>query len=126
MIQIALGAFHVPRFSMILWFAMCKKLRTRSLLLRWGITNSSTCCLCNCDVEEIDHLFFDCPFSASAWKKVLYACKINRTGLSRRREVSWFSRKTKGRGLISKVRRVAFGASVYYLWKEKNSVIFKM
>lgn len=68
---------------------------------------------------------FNCLFSSSIWSRILQKCEIRRNCLSWRREVSWFSRKATRKSLTAKARRVDFLGSIYYIWQERNVVIFK-
>lgn len=38
--------------------------------------------------------------------------------------MSWFTKKTR-KSLLASVRKVAFYVAVYYIWMERNKVIFQ-
>ncbi|XP_050207366.1 uncharacterized protein LOC126656792 [Mercurialis annua] len=116
---------NIPRYSFITWIAIQKGLNTRNKLFRWGSVNSSRCVLCNDDSETIEHLFFHCKFSDVVWRGVLKGCGIRRDLLRWGREISWFTRKFKGRNLRNRLCRLAFCAAVYYIWIERNDAVFK-
>ncbi|XP_022874167.1 uncharacterized protein LOC111392993 [Olea europaea var. sylvestris] len=51
---------------------------TQSKLLRFGLVQSMSCVLWGCSMEDLDHLFFTCPFSERVWhalhaKSLVYA-----------------------------------------------------
>lgn len=58
--------------SLCMLRALKKKMPTRSLLKRLNITDLDSCVLCNQNSETVEHLFFECPFSAYLWK----LCKL--------------------------------------------------
>ncbi|XP_050232971.1 uncharacterized protein LOC126681477 [Mercurialis annua] len=117
-------AHIVPRHSFITWMVIQRGLKTRDKLFRWGTVDNPNCSLCNCCVETINHLFFSCIFSSEVWKKVLFACAINRPPLVWNREISWFTRKYGGKNTSTKIRRLAFCSTVYHIWLERNNTIF--
>ncbi|XP_050233004.1 uncharacterized protein LOC126681506 [Mercurialis annua] len=77
-----------------------------------------------CNVETVEHIFFDCPVSKSILRDVLKACCINRDVCSWRGECSWFSMKAVGRGCLAKVIRTAFISTIYNIWRGKNCIVF--
>ena len=123
--RILWGQMHIPRHSFICWLAMKKRLATKNRLLKWRLVNDASCCFCGYNEESLNHLFFDCCFTTDVWKKVLFACQINRNPLSFNREVSWFSKKASGKSLLARTRRIAFCATIYYLWQAINESIFQ-
>lgn len=119
------GQMHIPRHSFICWFVMHRRLSTRSRLVKWGIVNDASCCFCGHEEETLNHLFFGCCFTADVWKRVLHACQFSRNPLSLTREVSWFCKKALGKSLLARTRRVAFCATIYFLWQARNEAIFQ-
>ncbi|WMV11100.1 hypothetical protein MTR67_004485 [Solanum verrucosum] len=47
------------------------RLLTKERLLAWGSVDSTKCILCDAGNENIEHLFFSCPYSGQVWQKVL-------------------------------------------------------
>lgn len=105
--------------------AIWKSLLTKETLGHWKVVNSEVYVLCNSTKETIEHLFFDCDFSNTIWSKVLKAINVGRKPLPWTREVSWFCRKAAGKTLLAKARKTALAASVYTVWRARNSVIFQ-
>ena len=62
--------FHgsIPRASFILWLAVQRRLGTQDRLFHLALGTS--CLLCNSQLETLDHLFFECPFSHQLWTKI--------------------------------------------------------
>ena len=62
-----------PRIKFFAWLLFVDRLNTRSMLLgrNFHVQPTAFCVLCNLDVlEDIDHLFFSCPFAVSCWNKL--------------------------------------------------------
>ncbi|XP_050229214.1 uncharacterized protein LOC126678354 [Mercurialis annua] len=116
---------YVPKHSFIAWLAVQNKLRIKDKLKAWGSIDNDICGLCNVAVETIDHIFFECSVSLMVMQRVLQNCNINRNVLSWRREVAWFSRKTMGKSVLARVRRIAFVSSIYNIWRGRNRKIFE-
>lgn len=55
----------------ILWLQLHGRLRTKDVLLRWGMAINATCPLCNSVPESAAHLFFECIFAKTTWEVVL-------------------------------------------------------
>ncbi|GAV75791.1 hypothetical protein CFOL_v3_19267, partial [Cephalotus follicularis] len=77
------------------------------------------------ETETLQHLFFQCPFSSMVWREVLLMCNIARPLLSWAEEVLWMSTHARGSAFHHTVRRLAFAATVYHLWIERNRRCFK-
>ncbi|XP_074314130.1 uncharacterized protein LOC141649335 [Silene latifolia] len=56
----------VPKHSFHMWLTIYDRLQTRSRLSRLGICNDVSCCICGIGSETMDHLYWQCPYSASA------------------------------------------------------------
>ncbi|GAV67318.1 hypothetical protein CFOL_v3_10824 [Cephalotus follicularis] len=59
------------------------------------------------------------------WREVLLMCNIVRPLLSWAEEVFWMSTHARGSAFHHTVRRLAFAATVYHLWIERNRRCFK-
>lgn len=62
----------------IAWLVMHDRLPTCSYLRRIGIIVDTTCCLCNQEVETVEHMFFQCEYAAAVWKMVTEWSGISR------------------------------------------------
>lgn len=54
--------FSVPKFSILAWLVMKKRLLTLDRMMRFGMTTSTTCILCLTEGETHEHLFCECSF----------------------------------------------------------------
>ncbi|KAH7659613.1 Reverse transcriptase zinc-binding domain-containing protein [Dioscorea alata] len=96
---------HVPRYSFIFWLAVQNRLLTRDKLYSWRTIDSEMCVLCNDAKEEISHFFFLMQIFS--------------------RRISLFQRKTCGKSMLSRVRKVALSTCVYMIWKARNCLVFQ-
>lgn len=115
---------QIPRHSFVTWLALLGRLNTKDKLIKWGVINSNVCSLCNQKAEDIEHLFFDCCFSAHIWDKVLRSNDESRQKFCWRREVSYLCRRAKGKSAKAKLRKLWFNATVYHIWVARNNIIF--
>lgn len=63
------GLWQVIAF--ICWVVCKDKLRTKDRLKRWGVVDDDMCVLCGENVENKEHLFFNCCYSRRIWESVL-------------------------------------------------------
>ncbi|XP_050217477.1 uncharacterized protein LOC126668315 [Mercurialis annua] len=115
---------NIPRFSFITWLALMNRLLTRDKLFKWKVIQDEKCCFCNTASESINHLFFECSYSRGIWNRLLADMNINRDGVSWRREVSFFVRRTKGKSRLAIFRKSIFCAAIYHIWRARNDLIF--
>jgi hypothetical protein len=63
----------IPRIKFYAWLILVDRLNTKTMLRRRhiNIQDDALCMLCDIGLEEdIDHLFFDCPFAAQRWNSI--------------------------------------------------------
>ncbi|XP_043693130.1 uncharacterized protein LOC122643580 [Telopea speciosissima] len=95
-------------------------------MVAWGMETDAMCVLCKSAAETLDHLFFQCSYSAKLWKSILALTGYSRGPLtSWQAEISWLVTHFQWNTLLSKVRRFSFVVLVYKLWGERNNRIFK-
>ncbi|XP_059281045.1 uncharacterized protein LOC132034692 [Lycium ferocissimum] len=114
-----------PKWVFILYLALNRRLYTRDRLKKWGITNQVVCPLCGTEPETIDHLFFQCSFSAAVWEKLLMWQGYQRKAMDRTNEVLWMCAQVNGKAAQSQVCRMVVAGSVYILWQERNNRVFQ-
>ncbi|GAV69129.1 zf-RVT domain-containing protein [Cephalotus follicularis] len=116
---------RIPNHAFSLWLALRGAHRTKDKLLAVGVVHSADCAFLCGETETLQHLFFQCPFSAMVWREVLLMCNIVRPLLPWADEVLWMSTHARGSAFHHTVRRLAFAATVYHLWIERNRRCFK-
>ncbi|XP_013601552.1 PREDICTED: uncharacterized protein LOC106309007 [Brassica oleracea var. oleracea] len=58
---------EIPRHSSNMWLAQLDRLPTRARLSKWGTNIPTSSCLRNTYIEDREHLFFRCDWSADLW-----------------------------------------------------------
>lgn len=115
---------NVPKWAFIVWLACLKRLATKDRLRDWGMTVPISCVLCNQRDESHAHLFFSCSFSSVVWSDVLKRNQIQRCPGDWDFEIGWASLHWQGTGFSSTICKLALAATLYHLWRERNSRIF--
>jgi hypothetical protein len=63
-----------PRVKFFAWLVLVDRLNTKTMLRRRNLSDEDDddhCVLCPTGTEEdLDHLFFDCPFAKRCWEKI--------------------------------------------------------
>lgn len=120
------GKGHIPKHAFFVWLAFRGRFLTRDKLRLWGCIQNEDCVLCSDAREDLPHLFFGSPLSATVWKEGLRRCRTVGTD----REVMEWNEKgrviqeAKGGSFVARVRRIVFAATIYLLWQERNGRIF--
>lgn len=114
-----------PKYSFCLWLLWWKSLKTKNLLLRRGMTIDTTCSFCQHSFEDIPHLFFDCQFTGTIWRKVMSAIGI--VGMPTQWDAvrRWLHRNAKGKSVRARTIKTAFSCTAYHVWQERNLRIFQ-
>ena len=53
-----------------MWLIMQQRIRTKEQLRKIGVIDENHCLLCEDDVENINHLFFECRYSETCLKMI--------------------------------------------------------
>ena len=114
----------IRRHAFIVWLTIQDRLVTQDKLLKWGLTNSNSCVFCRANVEDRNHLFFGCHFTASIWLRILRLCGNTRMPRNWENEFLWVI-DAKGKSFCSITKRIAWGATIYHLWRQRNSRIYE-
>ena len=109
----------IRRHTFIVWLAVQNRLVTQDKLLKWGLISSISCVFCRTNVDERNHLFFSCHFTAGIWQRILCLCGVSRTPRNWENEFLWVI-ANKGKSFSSITRKIAWGATIYHLWGHRN------
>ncbi|GJX65445.1 RNA-directed DNA polymerase, eukaryota, reverse transcriptase zinc-binding domain protein [Tanacetum coccineum] len=115
---------NIPRHAFILWMAIQNRLNTQERIAVWNLDHDMKCVFCNLCMDSIRHLFFTCDFTLKIWKKVQKLLSVNMS-------FSWIDiaeelkKLPNNQNIWSIVRKLVFGAAVYYIWQERNNRLFK-
>jgi len=124
--DIVLYPFNSPKMSMCLLRAMKGKLLTRAFLKSIRITDNEQCALCSSGQENIQHLSFQCPYSAYIW--TLCRLKLGIPGPIRTLQegANLLKEKFNKKCKSSILAKLTFAAAVWHIWKERNHRIFQL
>ncbi|CAH2051154.1 unnamed protein product [Thlaspi arvense] len=113
---------RIPKHAFICWVAARDRLYTRDRLRDWGLIIPTVCLLCNSVDESRDYLFFNCPYSQEVWTAFTTPANVH-PPLPFALLLNWMASPpaTKNAALII---RFAFQASLYAIWKERNSRLY--
>ncbi|CAH9145983.1 unnamed protein product, partial [Cuscuta epithymum] len=111
-----------PKFSFNVWLALRNRLPTQDSLGYLNMVNR--CDLCKSGLETIPHLFFLCPFTCRVWDKIREWMGLGHEMTTLLSSIKWITKTHKGSTLKAKAARLAFCASVYYIWHTRNENLF--
>ena len=63
--------YATTKYFFILWTAMKERLATGDRMRHCSGSVDSSCVLCNEPLETMEHLFFECVYTAQIWKKLM-------------------------------------------------------
>lgn len=89
----------------------------------WGIYLPNRCYLCKSEEESLNHLFFNCCFTSTIWRSILGKVNLYANETSWEAWLTWISKTCKGKEPKAKIGRLAFCATIYILWRERNNRI---
>lgn len=112
-----------PRHAFCLWLAILQKLKTRASLEKFGMAVVNACSFCNY-METCSHLFFECAFTGTIWKRVLSGIGIIRNPTIWSSEWRRLMHRARGRNRVAKLIKKASAASIYVVWQERNKCLF--
>lgn len=115
----------IPAHSVISVLALHNALLTYDNLRKRGVVGANCCLLCLKAAESSSHLFFSCQYSKQVISSIKDWAKINTSSANVRHLLWVLSRHFKSKSWKNKLAKVAIIASVYMIWKERNSRIFK-
>ncbi|GAB2302979.1 hypothetical protein Dimus_038044 [Dionaea muscipula] len=112
-----------PKLSFVLWMAILNRLRTRCNI-RGGIPDT-TCPLCHLCIENAPHLFFLCCFTGPIWSSIRDWIGMPPSLHCLLPILRWMKTYSRGNGLKACRMKLAVAASVYYIWKARNELLWK-
>ncbi|GKC74514.1 RNA-directed DNA polymerase, eukaryota, reverse transcriptase zinc-binding domain protein, partial [Tanacetum coccineum] len=114
----------IPKHSFILWLAAKKKLCTQDRLAKWYPNRTFECSLCQKGLDSHDHLFFNCDYTQKFWSLVCDIAKIKFSKASWDDNLNEMSKGCEKQNVWVVIRKLCFGAAIYYIWHERNSRLF--
>jgi hypothetical protein len=115
-----------PKMACCLLKGLLDRLPTLSRLRKFHIINSDRCVLCDDGQENIQHLYFECSFSKYLWSLCKLKLSLHHSHIgSLIQEADVIRDKFKARDKTYKLARLAFNATVWHIWQERNRRIFQ-
>lgn len=88
-------------------------------LISWGLDIPPTCLLCGVSNESSAHLFFECEFSLGVWNGLLSRSRFLHP--HRLQDIILWLSSFQGPERLKGIFHLVFQATIYHLWKERNS-----
>jgi hypothetical protein len=95
-----------PKVKNILWRICRQCVPTRDRLREKGVDCPQICALCNCDEEDIMHLFFKCPSSQNVWSMTSFSQVVSNVVDN------------------TCVDKAVFACILWSIWKQQNNQIW--
>ncbi|KAG5535899.1 hypothetical protein RHGRI_023618 [Rhododendron griersonianum] len=92
--------------------------------MEWGVTTGKDCVLCYGGQESHSHLFFEGQYATLVWTSIRSKCCRHGDSLSLLAEVQWGSQHCS-KSVSTIIYQWCLAASVYFIWRERNSRIFR-
>ncbi|GKD43866.1 reverse transcriptase zinc-binding domain-containing protein [Tanacetum coccineum] len=115
---------NIPRHAFVLWVALQGRLSTQDRIAAWKPNDVMQCGFCKKCLDSVEHLFFSCAYPKNVWRELQNLLNVN-LYFNWRNCVEEPKRLPNNNNIWSIVRRLTFGAVVYYIWKERNNRIFR-
>ncbi|CAA7034489.1 unnamed protein product [Microthlaspi erraticum] len=98
------------------WLFILNRSPTLDRLSAWGYATEGTCLLCGSELETRDHLFFECSYSASIWRRLTLHLNILNVPVHWSMLLSWLNvtplEASKRLALLQ-----GWQGAVYEIWK---------
>ncbi|GJX44527.1 RNA-directed DNA polymerase, eukaryota, reverse transcriptase zinc-binding domain protein, partial [Tanacetum coccineum] len=107
---------HVVPWWKLMWFSQC--IPKPSFILWLAVQN-------RLNLEDLNHLMFQCSFAKEIWNKISLNAEFQTNSLDLMEIIQYLIDAGNGNNIKSIIRRIAFAASVYGVWTERNGRIFK-
>ncbi|XP_010667293.1 uncharacterized protein LOC104884351 [Beta vulgaris subsp. vulgaris] len=123
-VQPVWNIFSTPKHRFILWLAVQNRLKTKSRLLQFGLSNDDSCPVCMQSTENIQHLFFECVFSNCCMREIMAWLGFNWRRKSLFQTCRWMRSRYTGNRFKRQVGLAACAAVVYKVWLNRNKAIW--
>jgi hypothetical protein len=120
-------SFAPSKITVFSWQLLLQRLPTKVNLAKRGVVDGEVdllCALCPMELEKESHLFGDCAFASTLWRKVYNWCGW--TDLVPRDLRIIFGKFNVGRSNGKRLKGLlaVWHAVVWYIWKARNDLIF--
>ncbi|XP_058775771.1 uncharacterized protein LOC131650046 [Vicia villosa] len=109
------------------WRLMLNRLPVREQLAKRNVIHrdeDKICVFCSAESEDMEHLFFKCPFSKKIWKNICWWLDVQMEGeLVGANHLERFVQSLKGK-LKRKKRCLIWLTTVWSIWNSRNNFMF--
>lgn len=117
---------NIPRHAFILWLAIRERLLTQDRIRRWERNDQGELCgFCNEQPDSHRHLFFECGFPNRVWMEVQKLAEFRNPPSDWQECVHHCSGLPTNATTKSIIWRLVLGATVYFIWQERNVRVFQ-
>ena len=117
-------AQSIPRHAFVLWMAVQDRLMTQDRIAVWKPNDVMKCVFCKLNQDSHEHLFFQCEYTKKVWTEMQKLID-KRFSFNWHRIIDEFTQLKANKSIWSVLRRLVLGATVYFIWQERNTRIFK-
>ncbi|GJX13339.1 probable L-cysteine desulfhydrase, chloroplastic [Tanacetum coccineum] len=114
----------MPRQSFILWMAIKGRLKIHDRYSRWLNIQDMYCPLCKQCKDSYNHLFFNYIFSRRIWERLKGMSNLGNVSNSWAQVISSIVIIPAKNTIWNVIQRLVLGASVYFIWQERNNRLF--
>ncbi|PWA73992.1 reverse transcriptase zinc-binding domain-containing protein [Artemisia annua] len=114
----------IPRHSFVLWMAVQDRLMTQDRIAIWKPNDDMKCVFCKLNQDSHEHLFFQCKYTKNVWIE-MQKLMDKRFSFTWHSIIDEFSQLKANRSIWSIIRRLVLGATIYFIWQERNTRLFK-
>ncbi|GJW60631.1 heat stress transcription factor B-4-like protein [Tanacetum coccineum] len=113
----------IPRHAFVSWLAVQRRLMTQDRVQIWKPNEVMECVFCYKCSDSHNHLFFRCDFTNGIWTEINKRLNI---GLSSVWDniVQEIIVMPMNNNIWSIIRRLVCAAAVYFVWQERNKMMF--
>ncbi|KAG2295344.1 hypothetical protein Bca52824_042013 [Brassica carinata] len=112
---------RIPKHAFLSWLIALNRLSTKDRMRNWGLSVSPTCVLCGAADESRQHIFSDFVYGREVWAFFFSAVHLSPPPLVMD-VIRWIKAPTQDSN-INLILKLAYQASLYMIWKERNSRI---
>ncbi|XP_021715612.1 uncharacterized protein LOC110683526 [Chenopodium quinoa] len=116
--------FNIPKHSFILWLAMHDRLRPREKLLKYDVCAEDSLLLCGANIEDRQHLFFNCTYSQECLMRIAHWLHIPNQNVCIDEVWKDWLRAVKDK-VQQKVVLAVLACVVYHIWFARNTAFWQ-
>nr|XP_009800469.1 PREDICTED: uncharacterized protein LOC104246357 [Nicotiana sylvestris] len=112
------------KFTMWLYFQ--DRMMTSDRLARWGMHVDTKCVLCQSCDESRNHMFVECEFARSIWKRLLkWMQRQTFWATSWDQHWKWAIENAKEKSSSAAVFKMIYAEAIHTIWNERNLRVFE-